>query len=210
MRLIHLYIYGFCDIMVNRIIAHMILIVSVLSLSIIFAGYYGNVVEVITYDNTDFDWWQLPANYSITGNVESISFGQDILPNDTITITVTNSGDFYWWIQSIQINEENHNVDAANSFIFDSDGYFYYTRIVPPGGFGVIRLNTESVDLTPKDGVYDVAIITNGGVLAKSFVIENSTFRNPSFLNSLTPFLIVILFTSYVSLHYYRRFQIPE
>ena len=55
--------------MVNHIIAHMILIVSVLSLSIIFVGYYGNVVEVITYDNTDFDWWQLPANYSITGNV---------------------------------------------------------------------------------------------------------------------------------------------
>tara|TARA_B100001971_G_C18078884_1_gene477176 strand:- start:221 stop:640 length:420 start_codon:yes stop_codon:yes gene_type:complete len=139
-----------------------------------------------------------------------MSFGQDNIPNDTITITVTNPGDRYLWVRSIYINEENHNVNTVNSYIFDANGYFYYSRIVPPGGYGVIRLSTASADLTPKDGVYDVKVITNVGVLEKSFLIENSTFRNPSFLNSLTPYLVAILSTFYVSIYYYQRFKIPE
>ncbi len=196
--------------MVNRILAHIILIVLVLSISVVFAGYYGDVVKVGTYQSTYRNWWQLPTNYSLTGNVESMSFGQDIIPNDTITITVTNSGDLYLYIRSISINEKYHNVYTMNSYIFDANGYFRYTRRVPPGGFGVIRLSTESADLTPKNGVYDVKVMTNRGELEKSFLIENSTFRNTSILNSLTPYLIIILLTSYVSLYYYRRFQILE
>jgi len=194
----------------KRIISHIILIISVLSISLVFTGYYGNVVKAGSYEYTNRDWWQVPSNYSFTSNVETMSFGQDNIPNDTITITVTNPGDRYLWVRSIYINEENHNVNTVNSYIFDANGYFYYSRIVPPGGYGVIRLSTASADLTPKDGVYDVKVITNVGVLEKSFLIENSTFRNPSFLNSLTPYLVAILSTFYVSIYYYQRFKIPE
>ena len=197
--------------MVNRIITHIILIVSVLSISIVFAGYYGDVVKVGTYENNQYlNWLQLSVNYTLTGNVESMSIGQDTVSNDTITVTVTNPGDLYLYIRSIYINEKHHNVYSGNSYIFDANGYFYYTRRVPPSGFGVIRLNTESADLTPKDGVYDVKIVTNRGELEKSFLIENSTFQSPSILNSLTPYLITILLVSYASIYYYRRFQLPN
>ena len=194
----------------KRIIVHIILIISTISIILVFAGYYGNVVKAGSYGYTNDNWWQVPANSSLSGNVETMSFGQDNIPNDTITITVTNPGDRYLWVRSIYINEENHNVNTVNSYIFDANGYFYYSRIVPPGGYGVIRLSTASADLTPKDGVYDVKVITNVGVLEKSFLIENSTFRNPSFLNSLTPYLVAILSTFYVSIYYYQRFKIPE
>lgn len=178
---------SFCDIIIKRIIAHIILIISVLSIRLVFAGYYGNVVKAGT-----------------------MSFGQYNIPNDTITITVTNPGDRYLWIRSIYINEKYHNVNTVNSYIFDANGYFYYSRIVPQGRYGVIRLSTASADLIPKDGVYNVKVITNAGVLKKSFLIENSTFQNTSILDSFIPYFAAILFTFYVGICYYRRFQIPE
>ena len=209
--LTHLFLNSFCDIMVNRIITHIILIVSVLSISIVFAGYYGDVVKVGTYENNQYlNWRQLSVNYTLTGNVESMSIDQDTVSNDTITVTVTNPGDLYLYIRSIYINEKHHNVYSGNSYVFDANGYFYYNRRVPSGGFGVIRLNTELADLTPKDDVYDVTVVTNRGDLEKSFLIETSTFQSPSILNSLTPYLIPILLVSYASIYYYRRFQIPN
>ena len=194
----------------KRVIAYFILIISVLSFSLVFSGYYGNIVKEGTYESTTFNWWQVSTNDSLTANIEKISFGQDNIPNDTITITVTNPTGRYLWIRSIYINEENHNVDTLTSHIFDANGYFYYTRIVPPGGFGAIKVSTKSIDLTPKDGIYDVRVITNAGILEKSFLIDTSIFRNPSILNSLTPYLVAILIASYVSVYYHRRFKIPE
>ena len=194
----------------KRIIVHIILIICTISIILVFAGYYGNVVKAGSYGYANDNWWQVPANSSLSGNVETMSFGQDNIPNDTITITVTNPSNRFLWVRSIHINEKNHNIDTMRSYIFDANGYFYYSRIVPPGGYGVIRLSTPPADLTTKDGAYDVMVITNAGVLEKSFLIENSTFRNPSILNSLTPYIVAILFTFYVGIYYYRRFQIFE
>jgi|TARA_B100001971_G_scaffold37483_1_gene32475 hypothetical protein len=194
----------------KRIIVHIILIISTISIILVFAGYYGNVVKAGSYGYTNDNWWQVPANSSLSGNVETMSFGQDNIPNDTITITVTNPSNRFLWVRSIHINEKNHNIDTMRSYIFDANGYFYYSRIVPPGGYGIIRLSTLPADLTTKDDAYDVMVITNAGVLEKSFLIENSTFRNPSVLNSLTPYIVAILFTFYVGIYYYRRFQIFE
>ncbi len=190
----------------KRIIAHIILIISIMPMILVFAGYYGNVVKAGIYEHDNSNWWQVPANYSLSGNVETMSFGQDNIPNDTITITVTNPSDRYLWIRYISINEKSHNIDTIRSYIFDANGYFYYSRIVPPRGYGVIRLSTSPADLTANDGTYDVMIITNAGVLEKSFLIENSTFRDPSILNSLTPYIVAILFTFYAGIYYYRRF----
>ncbi|MFQ6135413.1 MAG: hypothetical protein ACE5KU_06355, partial [Nitrososphaerales archaeon] len=87
------------------------------------------------------------------------------------------------------------------------EGNFYFSRTVPVGGFGILKLDTQPADLTPEDNVYNVSMRTNIGMLKKSFEVDSKTYRNPSDFEPFTPHIFTLLFGSFVGVYYYRRFR---
>ncbi len=197
--------------MVSRIMAHGILMFSVILVGAAMAVVYGGVIEA--YDNETHKpavQQRQPVEYRIEGSVESIRFGKRAVVNDTVTITVRNLGNVSLRIRGISINEISHLNNLISSYMFDAEGNIYFSRTIPAGGFGIIKLDTLPSDMVPEDNIYNVSIRTRFGWIHESFEASGNTYHNPSGLEPYTPHIFTLLFGSFVGVYYYRRIRMLD
>lgn len=199
-----------CGVMDTRITAHSLLALSVILVGVVIGDIYGGVVEA--YDR-ETEGPVAPirpnAEYRVDGRIEALSFENRRSVNDTVTLTVRNLGNVPIRIRYIVINNHLHTM-MFDAYMLDSEGNFYFTRTIPAGGFGIIKLDTLPADLEPEDNTYNVNMRTSLGTLRESFKVDSTTYRPVSSFEPLTPYIFAVLFGSTVSLYYYRRFKMLE
>jgi hypothetical protein len=172
---------------------------SVILIGAAMAVVYGGMVEA--YDNETHKpavQQRQPVGYRIEGSVESIRFGKRAVVNDTVTITVRNLGNVPLGIRGISINEIPHLNNLLSTYMFDAEGNIFFSRTIPAGGFGIIKLTTLPSDMVPEDNIYNVSIRTRFGLIHESFKAGGNTYNNPSGLEPYTPHIFTLLLGSTV------------
>ncbi len=197
--------------MVSRLAAHGLLVFSVIIAGVAISWVYGGVIKETDADkNTPLLQQRPRVAYRLGGRIESLSFENRVDTNDTVTITVRNIGNIPLRIREITINEERHTVNPYSTYVFDINGNFYISGTVPAGGYGVIKMAATPLDLMPEGHVHDVHMRTTVGSMDESFAVIDSTYPNPPGLEVFTPYILALMFVSFVSVFYYRRFKMLD
>jgi hypothetical protein len=190
-----------------RLIAHTLLILSIIIFGIVMAEVYGSQVEAHDRqkNRTDVDTVKHPE-IQIDGQVESLRFEHRLNVNDTATVTVRNLGNYPINIEDIIINNKTHAY-TIEGYIFDREGGFYFGNTIPEGGFAILKTETQPEDLKPTNNHYNITMKTNIGPLQEIFQATSKIYPQPSPLEPFTPYLLTLLIGSVVTTFYYKRFK---
>ncbi len=199
-----------CEIMESRIMAHFILIFSLVLLCGFIVVVFGEVVEQIDSLNVSKGQQSSLRDYKLGCSIDSMIIGKTFKPNDTISIALRNLGNIPIRIQGLTINGKSHLDNLVRSYAFDLDGHLYLSGTIPAGGFGLIKMYMDESYVVNDDDIYNVRLRTNIGLIDESFEANSLTFHNSYIFESPTLYGVNLLFCSLVCLYYYRRFKMLD
>ncbi len=191
----------------TRLIAHTLLLLSILLFSAAMANVYGGQVKAHDHQKNQTAVDRIkPVEPHPDAQVESLRFEHRLKINDTATITVRNLGNIPIRIRDILINDITH-APMIEGYIFDKEGNFYFGSTIPPGGFAILKTDTHPEDLKPTDHNYNITMKTNIGQLHETFQINSKTYTKPSAAEPFAPYFLTLMIGSVVSVYYYARFK---
>lgn len=191
----------------TRLIAHTLLLLSIILFSAAMANVYGGQVKAHDQQKNQTDVDRIkPVEPQPDAQVESLRFEHRLKINDTATITFRNLGNIPIRIRDILINDITH-APMIEGYIFDKEGDFYFGSTIPAGGFAILKTDTQPEDLKPTDHSYNITMKTDIGQLQETFQIDGKVYTKPSAAEPFAPYFLTLMIGSVISVYYYARFK---